>query len=73
MLLGKMVSTIRAGAALLSAVAIIGQEGVCQSKDTAAAPPPAPPAVTVTGFVDTISNTISTVRNRISMNSAISM
>jgi len=53
MLLGKMVSTIRAGAALLSAVAIIGQEGVCQSKDTAAAPPPAPPAVTVTGFVDT--------------------
>ena len=53
MLLGNMVSTIRAGAALLSAVAIIGQEGVCQSKDTAAAPPPAPPAVTVTGFVDT--------------------
>jgi hypothetical protein len=56
-----MVSTTRAVAALLIAVAVFGEEGASQSKDSAAtiaaappaATPPAPPAVTVSGFVDT--------------------
>lgn len=42
----------RAGALLVCAVASIGQAGWGQTKDTSAAPA-APPAVTVTGFVDT--------------------
>ena len=42
----------RAGALLVCAVAVMGQAGVGQTKDSAAAPP-ALPAVTVTGFVDT--------------------
>ena len=63
MLLRNVATVCRSTAALISAVAVIGQSAYCQAKDTAAAPAkdtaaapaaaPAPPAVTITGFVDT--------------------
>jgi hypothetical protein len=51
MLLRRIFAACRPWAALLSAVAVIAQEGYSQAKDTTAPPPP--PAVTITGFVDT--------------------
>ncbi len=51
MLLGNVAKACRSTAALLSTVAVIGQGAYSQAKDTTAAP--APPAVSITGFVDT--------------------